>query len=536
MAAFINAADHRLFGREDGLLDRNAVTPEPGAIGMELSPPPPATESMRETDRSLADSVVWNATCDWGSQLLSWASFLIVMRLLTPADFGLAGLAVITLSYLGQVTGFGIQRAVVALRDLTREQLSQLNSVSFGLGISCFVVACLIAKPFAAFFRMPPLAALLIVACSSLIPSGLQTVSTGLLIKNMRFRLLSVLGAASAVVSAIVTLSAAYWGLGYWALVLGNLISGVARSFVVLWIVPCKLARPRLESIREPLRFCRSLVVSTFAFYSYEHTDNLVVGKVLGQAPLGAYGAAWEMANVPLEKLVTVIVTVVPSYLAAVQNQPAALRRYLRVLTEIVSLTAFPATIGLALVAHEMVPLVFGHKWDGMIGPLEVLAFYASFRSIVALLAKILIAVGNPRYVMWNDLAALVVLPVAFYIGSFHGTVGVAWGWVLAYPLIALPLYRKTFQAIDMKLGEYLRAVRPALEGSIAMVLCVELLRAVLPTSYSLSLRLGLEVATGAISYCAALMLLHNRRMLEVIKALYDLRSRRSQAETGKAA
>jgi teichuronic acid exporter len=351
----------------------------------------------------------------------------------------------------------------------------------------------------------------------------------------MRFRLLSLLGGATAITSAAVTLTTAYLGLGYWALILGNLVASIARSVVVLMIIPCRLAWPRLRSIREPLRFCRSLVVSTFAFYSYEQTDNLIVGKVLGQAMLGAYGAAWELANVPLEKLVTVIVAVVPSYLAAVQNQPAALRRYLRVLTEVISLAAFPATIGLALVAHELVPIAFGHKWDGMVAPLEILSFYAGFRSIVALLSKILVAVGNARWVMWNDLAALVILPIAFYIGSFHGMVGVAWGWVFAYPLVALPLYRKTFRTIDMKPGEYFRAVRPALEGCIVMIVSVELVRHVFPPTWSLLLRLCLEVAVGAIGYSAALTLFHKRRIKVIVEALSGLWTRRSIAGILKA-
>src|SRR5208283_3432528 len=150
---------------------------EPDANRVQLVGPP-TVASNTKADRSLASSVAWNAICDWGSQIVSWAAFLVVMRLLTPADFGIAALAVITLSYLGQVTGFGIQRAVVALRYLTAEQLAQLNSVSFGLGILCFALAALLARPFAAFFKMPPLAPLLIAACSPLIPLGLQTVST----------------------------------------------------------------------------------------------------------------------------------------------------------------------------------------------------------------------------------------------------------------------------------------------------------------------------------------------------------------------
>jgi teichuronic acid exporter len=507
-------------------LDRSqAIAPEPEAEGVEIAPARTSL-STSETDRSLADSILWNAICDWGSQIFSWASFLIVMRLLTPADFGIAALAMITLSYLGQMTGFGIQRTVVILRELTGDQLAQLNTVSLGLGLLWFTLSLVLAKPFAIFFATPQLAPILIVCCSTLIPLGLQTVSTGLLSKELRFRLLSILGAASSLVSCIITLAMAFWGFGYWALVLGNLISSVGRAIVVLMIRPCRLAVPHLRDIREPLRFCRSLVVSSFAFYSYERTDNLVVGKMLGQSMLGLYGTAWELANVPLEKIVTVLVTVIPSYLAAVQNQPAALRRYLRILTEVIALAAFPATIGLALVAPEMVPILFGHKWDGMIAPLEVLSFYAGFRSIVALLSKILIAVGDARYVMRNDVTALIVLTTAFYIGSFHGTVGVAWAWVIAYPLIALPLYRKTFKTIDMKMSEYVRALRPALEATAAMVLSVELVKHLLVPAFPMAVRLGCEVLMGMLSYCATLAVLHRQRMSVLLQVGRSLRNR----------
>ncbi len=78
---------------------------------------------------------------------------------------------------------------------------------------------------------------------------------------------------------------------------------------------------------------------------------------------------------------------------------------------------------------------------------------------------------------MWNDLAALIILPTGFYIGSHWGTQGIAWGWVAAYPLVALPLYWKTFKTIEMPVGDYLRALRPALQGTAVMVLAVTLLK-----------------------------------------------------------
>ena len=58
-----------------------------------------------------------------------------------------------------------------------------------------------------------------------------------------------------------------------------------------------------------------------------------------------------------------------------------------------------------------------------MIAPFQVLCvFYAAIRSIVALLPKVLTAVGNARYVMRVELTGLVLMPIAFWIGSHSGT------------------------------------------------------------------------------------------------------------------
>jgi PST family polysaccharide transporter len=102
---------------------------------------------------------------------------------------------------------------------------------------------------------------------------------------------------------AVATLCLALMGFGYWALILGNMVPGVITTAVILYVRPCRVAWPRFSSIREPLRFGWHLSVSTLAQNAYERLDNLVAARVLGQSALGFYGNAWELANVPLEKV-----------------------------------------------------------------------------------------------------------------------------------------------------------------------------------------------------------------------------------------
>jgi len=482
------------------------------------APPKPLDPLPTRHDRSLVRSVAWNAASDWGTQIFSWLSFFVVLRVLTPADFGMVAMAAILMPHMGQITGLGLPRAVVALPNLSQKQVSQMFGFNIIAGLACLLVGVAIAKPFAAFFRTPALAPAFIVACSGLLMSSFCAIPAALLAKEMRFRMLSILGICLTLLGSTLTLVFALLGFRYWALMLGNLLPGFIRIYVILRNRPVRPAWPRFKSIREPLRFGWHVSVSTMALNSYERLDNFVAGRVLGQTALGFYGNAWELANVPLEKIASLVTTVIPAYLSAVQSDPAALRRYLRGLTEVVALAAFPACIGLGLVAHECVPLFLGHKWDGMVAPLQVLSFYAAFRAVAALVPKVLTAVGNTRFVMWDDVFALLFLPVAFYVGSYRGITGIAWGWIFGYPFVVLPLYYKTFKTIGMEVGEYVRALRPALSGTIAMI------PAVLGVKHSISLaqpvifRLILEVATGVLIYLLTVWLLHRDRALVVIK------------------
>src|SRR6202011_198004 len=99
------------------------------------------------------------------------------------------------------------------------------------------------------------------------------------------------------------------------------------------------------------------------SWYAYEDSDFIVAGRVLGEAPLGAYTLAWTLAHAPLEKLTTMVNRVTPSFFAVIQSDVVAIRRYVRNITGGLALIIFPATLGMALVAPEFVNLVLGSKW-----------------------------------------------------------------------------------------------------------------------------------------------------------------------------
>jgi uncharacterized membrane protein len=100
---------------------------------------------------------------------------------------------------------------------------------------------------------------------------------------------------------------------------------------------------------------------------------------------------------------------------------------------------------------------------------------------------------------------------------------------VIAYPLVAIPLYRKTFATTATSVGEYIRAIRPALDGSAAMVAGVLGLKYLLPTSLPLVLRLVLEIVVGGAIYLGTVLLFHRERALSFLRLAKGFRQAKKQ-------
>src|SRR6266550_3544248 len=341
-----------------------------------IAVPPSEDYKPPDIDRSLIHGIAWTGGVKWGSQLLAWCSSIIVARLLTPDDFGIVGMATVYLGLVTLLSEFGVGTAVVTLRDLSREQMAQLNGLSVLLGLGGFVLSCLAAVPLGHFFRSPRLPWVVVAMSTNFLISSFQSVPAALLQRQLRFKLTSLIDGCRAFILSFVTVLLAWMGFRYWTLVVGSILGTLIATVLTLVRIRCGFAWPRTGSLHHVIRFTRHVLLSRLAWYSYSNSDFVISGRFLGQTALGAYTIAWNLANIPVEKITGVLNGVTPAIFSAAQNQQALLRRYLLTLTEGVALITLPLSIGLGLVAPEFVLLALGSKWQSAAVPLRLLAFY----------------------------------------------------------------------------------------------------------------------------------------------------------------
>ncbi len=487
----------------------------------------PAGERVQnDTGRKLASAVAWTAAGKWAAQLFASASTLIVVRWLSPNDFGLIGLATTYLGFILLLSEFGIGSAIITLRNLTDSHIAQLNTTAILLGLMGTLLSLLIAIPISRFFRTQQLAAVVAVMGLNFVISAFRTVPCGLLQRDLRFSTLSSIDAAQSFIQALVSVVLVWKGIGYWALVVGALAGCAAGAFLPLAWCRAPFSKPVFRSIRNSIVFSRQILASRLSWYLYSNSDFVVAGRVLGTAPLGAYTIAWNFANLPGEKIVALITGVVPSFFAAAQHDKAALRRYLTGLTEVLATIMFPITIGFALLAPELVPLALGSHWQTAIVPMQILALYMFLRSVVALLPHVLNVVGEAAFWARVSIAILCILPVSFFIVSRWGIIAIATVWITVYPLLTIPLYKRTLKSIELPARTYLALLKPPLIGVMVMSAFVFLAMHSLPQSTPAVIKLACEVLTGALAYISALFLLFRLQTLRYVQFIRTLRLR----------
>lgn len=482
--------------------------------------PVAASSPERSLDGTLVHGLAWTGALKWTAQIISWLSTLLVVRLLTPADYGIMGMATLYLGLIQMLSEFGVGAAVITLRQLDRKQVAQLNMLAVVFGVGGFLLSGAAAFPLGVFFHSPRLPAVVVVVGFGFVVSSFGVVPSSLLSRDLQFKQLSLIGGVQAIAASGATLLLAWLGLGYWALTLGGLFGLAIFSAAVVARRPHAFARPRLRAIRSAMTFSGHIIVARISWYVSSNADFLVIGRVLGQSALGLYTVAWTLANVAIEKVTAIVGQVTPAVFAASQTDFERMRRYVLSITEMLALVTFPAALGLALVAEDFTRAILGDKWLMAIGALRLLALYAIIRSVTPLLPQVLNVVGDSFYGMVLGVVGAIVMPLTFYFAARYGIVGVAAAWLLVHPLVLLALFVRVFRRIDMQVAPYLRALWPAVSGCIGMAMVVTAIGQALPSTLPVALRLSCEVAGGALSYFGVLMLLHGPRLLSRVRTL----------------
>ncbi len=494
----------------------------PQAESDRAQPPGSQTAGSAAHNQAIASGVMWQGALRWISQVLAWTATIVIARRLSPADYGIAGSAGVFVGLLSLVTDGGLARALVMRRERDDSAVRQVHGAAIATGVVLALVMLLAALPLAAYYAEPRLAPVVMVLSSVLVLSGLNAIPLAVMQQQLQYRLLAAIDFGKAIAQGLTVLICALLGLRYWSLAIG-LIAG--HLVALLWTrryVRLAPRRPVRAAIGPTLQYAQHLVVSALAWYLYSNADFAIVGGVAGLAALGYYQFAWNVAQLPGEKLANVLQAVVLPFFGSIGEDRAALRHYFLILSELLVSVMLPILFGFALVSPIAVPLIFGAKWAASIPVMQVLVICAAINSVSMLSQHVLGATGQAVVTARLNLAALVILPTGFFIAARQsGPLAVACVWLLAQPmLVGVPLL-KLRSSIDLSVRQYLRNLRAPFFCSLGMAAAVLGVRTRLHGVAPI-VQLFVLCTLGAVVYLASFFLIFRARVNAIVSVWRD--------------
>lgn len=415
----------------------------------------------------VVNGISWLTVSKVLGQVFTFISTAMLARLLSPADFGLMGIALVVTNFMDVLNQFGVATAIIQQKEMNDDVLSTVFWPNLAIGFLTFGVAFLLSANISHFFGAPAARPIIAVLAISEIIDSFGLVQWGMLQRELKFKSVSILSILGAIGYGLVAIPCALFGLGVWSLVMGNLtqslILAIGFWFAVQW-------RPTLKFywnyFKRVYGFGLKVLLNGIVEFFRGNSDYTLVGKVLGAYNLGIYTLSYNVATLAHTKITTVVRdTLTPAY-SRIQDDSARLRDAANRAAQYLALIVFPVSFGLIVVAPEFIKLVYGTKWEGAILPAQILLFGGALLAVNPVIETIITAVGRPGvYAAWNAIRTAFLI-VAIYIGlKLGGLVGVALGVTISIVIHTPITHVLSFSFIKGNVWRLWRGL-----GSIALI------------------------------------------------------------------
>lgn len=425
---------------------------------------------------------------------------VILARLLSPHDYGLAALVLVFESLVLVFSDLALGAALVQRPTLTEADRSTAFWISAATGATFTAAGVVLAGAVADLYRQPDVEPLFAALSFSFIVTSLSVTHEALLVRDMRFRSLELRLMAATLVSAAVAITVAVLGGGAWAIIAQQLAFAATST---LLLVAFSSWRPRfrfsIASLRNLGSFSAFLVGHRLLFYAHRNADNFIVGRFVGASALGAYAVAYNVMLAPVSKIAGPLQRVLWPAFSRIQDEPARiLAGWLRV-TRAVAMVAVPSLMGIVAVAPDFVPVVLGGQWDAAVPLIQALAWVGILQAIQAMNVDILQARDRTSTVFRYSVLFTLVHVTAFIVGVQWGVLGVAVAYAISSTLVEPVLTVLTARAIGASPWAFARNLAGIFQAGLAMLAAVLVARVLLvDASVDQTLRLVLLVCVGA--------------------------------------
>lgn len=432
---------------------------------------------------------------------------MVLARLLTPRDFGLLAMVSVLTGLVRTFKDFGLPMAIVYQADIDHRQLSKLFWLNLKLSGLVALFIAVMAPLMAWFFHESSLIAITLVIMIGVFATGVTNLHLGLLRRQMRFGIISVMEVGSLLVGAVVGISLALMGAGYWALVFQQWTILITQAGIV-WSV-CEWRPARLQEIGQQsdahlqslLLYSKYTTLARLLDYIGDELDRVLVGRFAGTAQLGLYQHAHRWSTLPVYQMYLPLKSVVIAGCSRLQDEPDHYRAYARNAFLALFAISLPVLAFLFVEAHDIILFLLGPQWLEAILLFKILTV-AAFADCTSRVTKwVYLSEGQTKRRFHWTLISTPLMIAGMVGGVPWDAAGVAVGYTVATCVSVYPAVLFCLKTSRLRSQDFWGAVWRPTSAAIVAAAFLSVLRSVLPGSDSLLLRLVAHAGAFAFLY-----------------------------------
>ena len=396
---------------------------------------------------------------------------MVLARILTPEQYGTVAIVTVFSSFFAILADMGVSTAIVQYKDLTKKDFDALFFFSAVLGVGLAAVFCLLSLPISILYSDGELVPLCCLTAVSILFNTLNMVPNGILLREKRFKTISIRLVVVSVATGAAAVALALIGFGCYALVWNVVLTSL---FVFLWnwsATRVTFSNPHFgQAVKRIFRYSSFQAGFGMVNYFARNLDNLLVGAMMGSAMLGYYDKAYKVMQYPLNYLTGIFSNVLQPYLSEYQNDKARLYESWLSICRILALVGMFVSAVIVTFPGEILLVMFGEQWLTAAPALGMLGLSVGVQMVNSTSGAIFQSAGRTDMLFRSGLICTGVSVVAILVGVASGSL--AWlGLAISAAYLChfiLTAYLLVWKILEVSPLGFLANFVPALAAAVA--------------------------------------------------------------------
>jgi len=478
------------------------------------------------TARKVTSSAKWSGY----NTLLGIAILLIrtyiLVRILTPEDFGVVALALLLLTTIKQFSQTGLEQALVQDDECSKKSINTVWTTSIIRGAIFFLLLGALNPFYVDFFDEKDISSVLFIVSFAVLINGFKNTYLIIQQKNLEFRNHFRVSISSQIVDFLVTVCLAVLvdDFGLYALSLGYVSASLVASILSFVLLENKPSLSfDLYSFKRLFGFGKWVLGGGVVIFLILNIDTAVIGKIFGVAMLGYYKIAYRFANLLATDFVLNVSKFLYPLFSSVKNNSENLKEYFLFSLLVVSVLVLPVMTILGLFAESFVAGYLGDGWSDVVEPLQILVIFGTVRSYAAICGYVFWAKGQskiPALISTAQLllVALIIVPLAI---EFQIT-GVAISVTVPLVVSAVVSWYMVGKLVAIRLKEYAEFMYPCVLSWVLMVASILVFQSIYKNTLNFPELILVSILFTLLYILLVLLfdLSKNAKILQVVRAI----------------